>query len=147
MSRAKRIEEERKEFNEWKSSISCSGEPKENESVWNIVMQGPKDSPYMGGKFRIRIEFPSEYPTKPPIFKFETPICHINISTSYICLDTLHGKYKQEASIIDLLSQIFMMLTSPNETDALIGEYKNLYINDYSGYLAKAREMTREYAK
>jgi ubiquitin-protein ligase len=39
-----------------------------------------------------------------------------------------------------------MMLTSPNK-DSAYGTYKNLYNTDYSGYLKKAREMTREYAK
>ena len=39
-----------------------------------------------------------------------------------------------------------MMLTSPNENSAY-STYKQLYTNDYTGYMAKAREMTREYAK
>ena len=38
------------------------------------------------------------------------------------------------------------MLTSPNEENAY-GKYLELYTKDYAGYLRKAREMTREYAK
>lgn len=145
MSRESRIEEERQEFNDWKSSISCTGDPYYGDSVWNIVMDGPKDSPYMEGKFKIRITFPNGYPDEKPNFEFLTPICHININGTHICLESLNN-YNSSYSIVQILTQIFMMLTSPNENSAY-SQYKDLYINHYTEYLAKAREMTREYAK
>lgn len=145
MTRETRIEQEREEFNDWKSSISCYGDPQKGDSVWNVIMDGPLDSPYMGGKFKIRITFPSGYPTQKPNFEFLTPICHININGTHICLTSLNN-YDPNSSITQILTQIFMMLTSPNE-DSPYSTYINLYKNDYTGYLAKAREMTREYAK
>jgi ubiquitin-protein ligase len=145
MSRNSRIEEERADFIDWKSSISCSGDPCCGDEVWNVIMDGPKDSPYMGGKFKIRITFPKNYPTEKPIFEFLTPICHINIDGTHICLESLNN-YQESYSIVQILTQIFMMLTSPNENSAY-GKYKDLYINSYTEYLAKAREMTSEYAK
>lgn len=143
-----RLEKERKEFLDWKNSISCEGNPLEKETTWQITMDGPIDSPYNGGKFKIEIIFPDDYPAKAPKFKFLTNICHINIDsdTKYICLDSLHEKYKQETSIVELLAQIFMLLTSPNE-ESPFTKYKTKYFDDYEGYLALAREMTREYAK
>ena len=125
MSRNSRIEEERADFIDWKSSISCSGDPCYGDEVWNVIMDGPKDSPY--------------------IFEFLTPICHINIDGTHICLESLNN-YQESYSIVQILTQIFMMLTSPNENSAY-GKYKDLYINSYTEYLAKAREMTSEYAK
>ena len=145
MSRRQRIEEERSEFNDWKSSISCYGDPFYGDDIWNVTMDGPKDSPYMGGKFKIRITFPNNYPSGCPIFEFLTPICHINIDGTHICLETLNY-YNPSYGIIQILTQIFMMMTSPNENSAY-STYKDLYINHYSEYLAKAREMTKEYAK
>lgn len=144
-SRSERIEFERNEFNDWKSSISCYGYP-EGDKEWNIIMDGPKDSPYNGGKFKIKIIFSDNYPQKPPEFKFLTPIVHININGQTICMDTLGDKYKPSYSIVYLLSQIFMLLSIPNEDNAY-STYRDLYRNDYTGYLAKAREMTREKAK
>lgn len=140
-----RLEKERNEFLKWKNSISCEGNPQKGDNIWNIIMDGPSDSPYMGGKFKIRITFEKDYPTTSPKFEFLTPICHININGSHICLTSLN-EYDKNSSIIKSLSEIFMMLTSPNENSAY-SKYKDLYINDYSGYLKKAREMTREYAK
>lgn len=141
-----RIEQERNEFNQWKHVISCSGEPKFGDRTWNIIMKGPADSPYMGGKFKIKIYFPDNYPTEKPEVTFETPICHININGKEICISSLKNDYNPDLSIVDILNSIFMMLTSPNEHSAF-SKYKDLYLKDYSGYLAKAREMTREYAK
>lgn len=146
--RLTRIEKEREEFNEWKSSISCYGNPQKGDTVWNVTMDGPKDSPYMGGKFQIQITFPDGYPKDMPKFEFMTPICHINISGGYMCLTSLKSyNYQENQTIVFFLSQIFMMLTSPNETSPLNSEYFKLYEDDYTAYLAKAREMTRLHAK
>ena len=145
MLRMARIEEERIDFLNWKDTISCSGNPLYGDTVWNVVMDGPLDSPYMGGKFNIRIKFPDNYPNECPVFEFLTPICHININGTHICLGSL-TYYNPSYSIVQILTQIFMMLTSPNEHDAYNTDYKILYLNNYSEYLAKAREMTRDYA-
>ena len=99
----------------------------------------------MSGIFKIKITFPSNYPNEVPLFEFLTPICHININGTHICLDSLNH-YKSSYSIVQILTQVFMMLTAPNE-DSAYSQYKDLYINHYTEYLAKAREMTREYAK
>ena len=96
MDRKTRLEKERLEFLDWKESICCYGNPKENDNIWDIIMDGPKDSPYMGGKFKIRITFTNNYPTECPKFEFLTPICHINIDGTHICLGSLnYYKYMQ----------------------------------------------------
>lgn len=87
-------------------------------------MDGPKDSPYMGGKFKIKIYFTSEYSRSKPEVNFITPICHINIG-SYICITSL-TRCQPSYSILYILSQIFMMLTSPNELSPLNSEYFKL---------------------
>ena len=146
MKRKNRIDEEIKEFNEWKHTINCEGSYSSNDSTLTVIMDGPKDSPYIGGKFKITVTFPQKYPTEKPIFKFITPICHINISGTSICLDSINN-YSENSSITDTLTQIFMMLTSPNEDSPLNTDYYNLYTKDLDEYFAKARKMTSEYAK
>lgn len=146
VNRDNAIEQQRLEFNEWKETISCHGDPKKGDKIWNIIMDGPKDSPYMGGKFKIEIIFPNDYPFVQAQFKFCTKICHINIDGEHICLESLNSDYKEILSITNILSQIFYMLTSPNENSAY-PQYKQKYIDDYTGYLRIAREMTQQYAK
>ena len=142
------IEQQRIEFNEWKDTISCHGEPKKGDNIWNIIMDGPKDSPYMGGKFKIEITFPEDYPFVQAKFKFKTKICHINIDddNEHICLASLDDDFGEILDVTNILSQIFYMFTSPNENSAY-PKYKEKYKEDYTEYLRIAREMTQQYAK
>ena len=47
---------------------------------WRVTLTGPKDSLYKGGLFFINIEFPDDYPLKPPEIYFKTPIYHLNVN-------------------------------------------------------------------
>ena len=54
-----------------------------NENIYNdwiANMQGPKDSSYKGGLFRLSIHFSDNYPNEPPEVCFITPIYHLNIN-------------------------------------------------------------------
>lgn len=41
----------------------------ESEDIfkWKVTILGPPQSPYAGGKFVIKMDFPEQYPFKPPI--------------------------------------------------------------------------------
>ena len=44
-----------------------------------VDFKGPKDTIYETGVWKIKIEFPVEYPLKSPCVNFETPIYHPNV--------------------------------------------------------------------
>ena len=62
---------------------------------WVGVIIGPQGTPYENGIFRVSINFPTDYPFKPPHVKFITKVFHPNISfeTGAICLDILKDKW------------------------------------------------------
>lgn len=37
-----------------------------NPYAWNVILVGPSDTFYEGGFFKARLDFPREYPIKPP---------------------------------------------------------------------------------
>ena len=62
----------------------------QNYYEWEAFIEGPKDSPYENGIFRLTLTFPVNYPIRPPQVKFVTKIYHCNISSQGdICLDVL----------------------------------------------------------
>jgi ubiquitin-conjugating enzyme E2 D/E len=127
---------------------NCSAGPVGNDLYqWEAVIIGPEDSPYTGGIFKLRIQFPVDYPFKPPHIQFLTKIFHPNInSAGMICLDILKGQWSPALTISKVLLSICSLLTDPNPKDPLAPEVARMYIEKREEYEAEARRMTMVYA-
>ncbi|CAF4516742.1 unnamed protein product, partial [Rotaria sp. Silwood2] len=63
-----------------------------NPRYFKVVIDGPRESPYEGGKFKVELFLPEEYPMAPPKVRFMTKLYHPNIDKlGRICLDILKG--------------------------------------------------------
>ena len=81
---------------------------------------GPADSPFAGGVFKLSINFPTDYPFKPPKVNFETKIYHPNVnSAGVICLDILKDQWSPALTISKVLLSILSLLTDANPKDPL----------------------------
>lgn len=45
---------------------------------WDVWIEGPSDTPYAGGVFKLRLEFPSDFPLNPPTLHFISDFWHPN---------------------------------------------------------------------
>ena len=58
---------------------------------WELLIQGPADTLYEGGLFKAKLNFPTDFPFNPPVFKFITPVYHPNIyPDGKVCISILH---------------------------------------------------------
>lgn len=127
---------------------NCSAGPVDNTlTTWKATIFGPEDTPYHGGVFNLDINITPEYPFKPPVIKFITPIYHCNINNQHICLDILKDSYWAPClDISKILLSICSLLSEPNPRDPLNHEAAELYLSNRKYYEAEARQHTIEYA-
>jgi ubiquitin-conjugating enzyme E2 E len=78
------------------------------------------DSPYKDGVFFLDIQFPTDYPFKPPKVTFRTRIYHCNVNSSgQICLDILKEQWSPALTISKVLLSICSLLTDANPVRVL----------------------------
>jgi len=145
---AKRIQKELAEISLDPPS-NCSAGPKgDNLYEWVSTIMGPGNSPYQGGVFFLDINFPSDYPFKPPKVMFRTRIYHCNInSNGQICLDILKDNWSPALTISKVLLSICSLLTDANPHDPLVGSIAQQYLSDRTSHDKTAAEWTRRFAQ
>jgi ubiquitin-conjugating enzyme E2 D/E len=144
---AKRIQKELAEIT-LDPPCNCSAAPKADDIYqWVATIMGPEKSVYQGGVFFLHINFPQDYPFKPPKIVFRTRIFHCNINSSgAICLDILKTEWSPALTISKVLLSICSLLTDANPHDPLVGSIAQQYVNQREGHDEQAREWTRRYA-
>jgi ubiquitin-conjugating enzyme E2 D/E len=114
---------------------------------WQATILGPENSPYEGGVFYLRINFPQDYPFKPPQVSFITKIYHCNINdTGSICLDILKEHWSPALTISKVLLSICSMMDDQNPKDPLMLDAANLYIHNKEQFMENAKAYTLRYA-
>ena len=128
--------------------VSCSAGPIGDDLFhWQATIMGPPDSPYQGGVFFLNINFPPDYPFKPPKVSFQTKIYHPNVnSNGSICLDILNAQWSPALTTSKVILSICSLLTDPNPDDPLVPEIARIYKSDIDTYNKTAAEWTKKYA-
>lgn len=153
MSQAlKRIQKELIEFNKEEPEGFTAGPEDDSDMFkWDASIQGPEESPYEEGTFNLKIEFPKDYPFKPPKVVFTTKVYHPNVKFSdgsgSICLDILKDAWSPDISISKLLLEIKTLLKNPNLDHFLEENIAKQIKEDKAAYEKTAREWTEKFAK
>ena len=155
----KRLQDELSDINNNpNTNISLTaGKVDNNIFEWQCTIQGPKDTPYEGGLFYLRILFPNDYPIKGPEVCFKTPIYHLNVnprkcsndikpeSLGHICMSTLND-WKSTYTIKQILEQIFSLFHIPNPESPYGLDRTEEFLNERELYEEKAKIFTKKYA-
>eukprot|EP01061_Rhynchopus_euleeides_P042287 TRINITY_DN73805_c0_g1_i1.p2 TRINITY_DN73805_c0_g1~~TRINITY_DN73805_c0_g1_i1.p2 ORF type:complete len:150 (+),score=55.69 TRINITY_DN73805_c0_g1_i1:76-525(+) len=120
---------------------------KENLRHFKVVIAGPESSPYEGGKFKLELFLPGEYPMVPPKVRFLTHIYHPNVDKlGRICLDILKDKWSPALQIRTVLLSIQALLSAPNPDDPLNNEAADLWKSNEAQAIQKAKDSTKRFA-
>lgn len=114
---------------------------------WNVLLIGPPDSPFEGGIFKCQLKFGSEYPNRPPEFKFLSELPHPNIyKDGRVCISILHEghdeygyehiseRWKPSHGVNSILMSVISMLSNPNFESPANVEASVMWKNDITKY-------------
>jgi len=132
------------------AGIKVSLVDESNVMNWNIIMDGPADTPYVGGKFKLLLTLPNDYPFKAPTISFKTRIYHPNITNDEkgsMCIGILKAdQWKPSSKIMSVLLAVQDLLREPVPDDALESGAAEKYKNDRAGYNKEAKDFTKKHA-
>ncbi|KAI8465090.1 MAG: ubiquitin conjugating enzyme E2 [Monoraphidium minutum] len=114
-----------------------------------VTFPGPRDSPYEGGVWKVRVELPDAYPYKSPSIGFVNKIYHpnVDVGSGSVCLDVINQTWSPMFDLVNVF-EVFLpqLLLYPNPTDPLNGEAAALLMREPSLYNNRVKEFVRRFA-
>ncbi|KAL0228400.1 hypothetical protein RCL1_004543 [Eukaryota sp. TZLM3-RCL] len=109
--------------------------------VWSATISGPSETVYEDCDFNLALKFSNEYPYKPPVVTFTSPIFHPNVDTAgNICLDILKEEWSAAYDVRSILLSIQSLLSSPNVNSPLNNEAALLW-SDQTAFRSRVLQV------
>jgi ubiquitin-conjugating enzyme E2 H len=118
-------------------------------ACFRVVLNGPKETPYEGGKWHVRFTFTTNFPFSSPSVGIIEHIMHPNIdwASGSVCLDALNKKWSPVFTLRHIMETLLpYLLAYPNPDDPLNREAAILLRESPTSYSIRVTEATQRYA-
>eukprot|EP00794_Sanderia_malayensis_P017502 gene17502-19252_t len=130
----------------------------ENFFEWEALIAGPEGTPFDGGVFTTRLNFPSDYPLSPPKMRFVSEIFHPNIyPDGRVCISILHApgddpmgyetsaeRWSPVQSVEKILLSVVSMLAEPNDESSANVDASKVWREDREKFNTIASQCVRK---
>lgn len=119
------------------------------EQGFYVKFEGPTETPYEGGVWKVHVTLPKEYPFKSPSIGFKNRIFHPNVDdmSGSVCLDVINQTWSPMFNLVNIFEMFLpQLLRYPNPSDPLNGEAAALMMRDSKAYDARIRDYVRRHA-
>jgi len=119
-----------------------------NLMLWECQIPGKEGTDWAGSSYPLQLEFSEDYPSKPPIARFDKDFFHPNIFPSgKVCLSILNEEkdWRPSISVKQILLGIQELLSHPNELDPAQENAYYIFRENQDEYLEQVKKQARKY--
>ncbi|KAI9143709.1 ubiquitin-conjugating enzyme/RWD-like protein [Paraphysoderma sedebokerense] len=117
---------------------------------WEAGIPGKTNTPWEGGLYKLTMAIPKEYPSKPPVVRFNPPIFHPNVyGDGKVCLSILNewDSWKPSTNMKQILLGVQDLLNNPNPSSPANQTAERLFRKDKTAYENKIKQQAKKFAK
>ena len=148
-----RLSEERKAWRKdhpygFVAKPTSSPDGSTNLMKWDVKIPGKADTDWAGGVFNLVVNFPEDYPSKPPRVQFVPPLFHPNVyPNGTVCLSILNegDGWRPAITIKQVILGVQDLLDTPNNSDAAQQAAMDLYAKSKVEYQKRVRLEAAKY--
>ncbi|VDD89633.1 unnamed protein product [Enterobius vermicularis] len=146
-SSSRRLRKELADIQASNSRTFCNVEFDESNLLHWTGLLVPDKEPYNKGAFKVSIDFPVEYPFKPPKLTFVTKIYHPNVDEKgQVCLPIVApDNWKPATKTEQVLNALLTLITEPEPEHPLRAELAEEYVKDRKKFMKNAEDHTKKH--